>query len=135
MCIGYCTGRRLVEDRLVLEGGSGGAEGDEEEVDLLGERGGPCNVASKGGSGVVMNLTVTGSTFKNNRANHFDSGATGLQRWPGRSALSINGAQISPVNSFTSRETTTAASMVGKFRNNFIWTAGVPHSGSAMGTE
>lgn len=33
-CTCSCGGRRLVKDRLVLKDGSGGAEGDEEDLDV-----------------------------------------------------------------------------------------------------
>jgi hypothetical protein len=124
------------------------------------------NVASNAGNGVVMNLTVQNSTFRNNRANHFDSGATGLSTMDivlngntfvtdgGYTTLagainvtndhqsdvtfdvngnSFNGALLSAVNFFTSNATTSAASMIGKFRNNAIGTAGVTNSASSTG--
>jgi hypothetical protein len=113
-----------------------------------------------------MNLTVQNSTFRNNRANHFDSGATGLSTMDivlngntfvtdgGYTTLagainvtndhqsdvtfdvngnSFNGALLSAVNFFTSNATTSAASMIGKFRNNAIGTAGVTNSASSTG--
>ncbi|MBL8252191.1 MAG: hypothetical protein JNJ76_01130 [Candidatus Competibacter sp.] len=122
------------------------------------------DVASGAGAGVVMNLTVTGSTFRNNHSNHIDTGATGQSTMDlvldsntftsnattlagavnitddhqadvtfDVNSNTMNGAQLSAFNFFMSNQTTVAASMVGKFRNNIIGTSGVAGSGSAQG--
>lgn len=122
------------------------------------------NLASGTGAGVTMNLTVTGSTFRNNHSNHIDTGATGLSTMDlvlasntfasnpttlagavnitddhqadvtfDVNANTSNGAQLSAFNFFMSNQTSAAASMVGRFRNNLIGTTGLVGSGSAQG--
>ncbi len=121
--------------------------------------------APAAGSGVVMNLTVTGCTFQHHRGDHLDTDAQGLSSMDivfsnntltggetttlGDTVLvsdshsshvtvdfngnHITGAKLSAYSFFQSNTTTATASLIGKFRNNFVGATGVVGSGSAQG--
>ena len=122
-------------------------------------------LAPAAGSGVVMNITVTGCTFQRHRGDHFQTDAQGLSSMDvifSSNTLSggdpttlgdtvlvsdsdsshvtldfngnhINGALLSAYTFFQPNTTTATASLIGKFRNNFVGTTGVAGSGSAQG--